>query len=122
MTYSSDFRRKLLSVREKEGLTISQVSARFNVGVASVVRWLKRPEPHRSRYKPATKICRIVLARDVREHPDSYHYERAQRLNVSTQGICDALKRMEITYKKSAASSKGERRRTAHLPPENCDL
>ena len=45
MTYSSDFRRKVLSVREKEGLTIAQVAARFDVGVASVVRWLKQPEP-----------------------------------------------------------------------------
>ncbi len=44
MTYSSDFRRKVLSVREKEGLTIAEVAVRFCVGVASVVRWLKTPE------------------------------------------------------------------------------
>ena len=45
MRYSVDFRRKVLSVREKEGLTIAQVAARFNIGVASVVRWLKQLEP-----------------------------------------------------------------------------
>jgi transposase len=67
MTYSFNFRRKLLSVREQEGLTIAQVSARFSVGIASVVRWLKHPEPKRTRIKPATKIDRIALARDVRD-------------------------------------------------------
>ena len=52
MTYSSDFRRKVLSVRKREGLTIAQVALRFDVGVASVVRWLKNPEPKRTRNKP----------------------------------------------------------------------
>jgi transposase len=51
MTYSLDFRRKVLSVREKEDLTIAEVAARFCVGVASVVRWLKKPKPERSRHK-----------------------------------------------------------------------
>ncbi|SFN23657.1 IS630 transposase-related protein, partial [Nitrosomonas communis] len=41
MAYSLDIRRKVLSVREKEGLTIAEVAARFDVGVASVTRWVK---------------------------------------------------------------------------------
>ena len=119
MTYSLDYRRKVLSVREKEDLTIAEVADRFCVGVATVVRWLQRLEPQRTRYKPATKIDRIALARDVREHPDAYQSERAQRLGVSKPGIGHALKRMNITYKKNAAASQGERRRKACLPPEN---
>ena len=39
MTYSLDFRLKVLSVRAKDGLSISEVAARFDVGVANVVRW-----------------------------------------------------------------------------------
>ena len=66
MTHSIDFRRKVLSVREKEGLTITEVAERFCIGIASVVRWLNRVEPQRTRVKPATKIDRIALARDVR--------------------------------------------------------
>ncbi|MEP7351125.1 MAG: IS630 transposase-related protein [Sphingorhabdus sp.] len=66
-----DFRRKVISVRKAEGLTIGQVSARFCVGIATVTRWLKRIEPQLTRIKPATKIDRIALARDVREHPDA---------------------------------------------------
>lgn len=116
MTYSSDFRRKVLSVREKEGLTIAQVAARFCVGVASVVRWLKEPEPRGTRNKPWTKIDRAALAQDVLDHPDAYQYERAKRLGVSEKGIGHALRRMGLSYKKNATPSKGGRRRTAYLP------
>ena len=119
MSYSSDFRAKVLTVRAQEGLSLAAVSARFGVGIASVTRWLKKPEPQRTRYKPATKIDRIKLARDVREHPDAYQYERAKRFGVSEKGIGHALRRMGITYKKSPEASKGERRRTAYLPTEN---
>lgn len=106
MTYSSDFRRKVLSVREQEGLTISEVAARFCVGVASVVRWLKHPEPKRMRNKPATKIDMQALARDVKDFPDAYQYERAQRLGCSAQGIAHALRRLKVTYKKTLTHPK----------------
>ncbi len=55
MTYSLDFRRKGLSVREEEGLTIAEVASWFKIGVASVTRWIKNPEPQRIRNKPATR-------------------------------------------------------------------
>jgi len=116
MTYSLDFRRKALSVREKEELTIAEVAARFGVGIASVVRWLKKVEPQRTRNKPATKIDMEALAQDVRDNPDAYQYERATRLGVSQKGIGHALRRLGVTYKKNAAPSQGRRARTAHLP------
>lgn len=119
MTYSLDFRRKVLDVRKQEKLTIPEVSSRFCVGVASVTRWVKRIEPFRTRSKPATKVDRIALARDVREHPDAYHFERAKRLSCSVRGIGCALKRMGITYKKNSNAPQGERRRTACLPRED---
>ncbi|KAF0118944.1 MAG: Transposase [Rhodospirillaceae bacterium] len=99
MTYSLDYRRKVLSVREKEGLTSAGVAERFCVGVATVVRWLRRLDPQRTRYKPATKIA--ALARDVREYPDAYQAERAMRLGASAKGVGHALRRMNITYKKT---------------------
>ena len=116
MTYPSSFRRKVLSVRSSEGLTIAQVAARFCVGIASVTRWVKNPDPKLTRNKPATKIDMKALARDVLEHPDAYQYERAQRLGVSEKGVGHALRRMGITYKKNTATSQSTRRRTAHLP------
>ena len=122
MTYSLDFRRKVLSVREQDDLTIFEVSTRFGVGIASVTRWLKRVEPQRTRSKPATKIDRIALARDVREYPDAYQAERAKRLGVSEKGIGHALRRMNISYKKNSTTSKSKRRRTLLLPGQDQDL
>jgi transposase len=119
MTYPIEYRLKVLSIREKENLTIAEVAERFCVGIASVTRWLKRVTPQMTRVKPATKIDRIALARDVREYPDAYQAERAKRLGVSEKGVGHALRRMNITYKKNAASSKSQRRRTACLPTED---
>ena len=77
MTYPISFRRKVLSVREKENLSIAQVARRFCVGVASVTRWIKTPDPKTTRNKPATKIDMEILAQDVKDHPYAYQYERA---------------------------------------------
>ena len=119
MTYPISFRRKVLSVREKEGLTIAQTAARFCVGIASVTRWVKNPVPKESRNKPATKIDMAALAHDVREFPDAYQAKRARRLGVSEKGIGHALRRMHISYKKNTAASQSGRRRTAHLPGDD---
>lgn len=119
MTYPSSFRRKVLSVRSNEGLTIAEVAARFCVGIASVTRWIKNPDPKLTRNKPATKIDMDALAKDVKTHPDAYQYERAARLGVSEKGIGHALRRMGVSYKKNAPSSEGGRRRTATLSNQN---
>jgi hypothetical protein len=100
MTYPFEFRRHVLAVRKQEGLTFLQVAERFCVGIASVTRWAKEPEPKRTRIKPWTKIDMVELARDIREYPDAYHYERALRLEASTRGICDAMRRLGQTRKK----------------------
>lgn len=116
MTYSSNFRRKVLSVRSNEKLTIVEVAARFCVGIASVTRWLKNPEPQKTRNKPATKIDMVALAQDVLDNSDAYQYERAKRLGVSEKGIGHALKRMGVSYKKNVKSSKSGRHQEAYLP------
>ena len=56
MTYSLDFRKKVLQIRADEGLSIEKVAIRFGVGKASVMRWLIDIEPQKKRNKPATKI------------------------------------------------------------------
>lgn len=118
MTYSIDFRRKVLSVREKEDLTIAQVAARFCVGVASVVRWLKEIEPREHGYR-RRKVDMEALARDVEAYPDAYQSERAARFGVHQNAICHGLKKLEVTYKKNTASSQSRCRRTAHLSKQD---
>ncbi|UVS63043.1 MULTISPECIES: IS630 transposase-related protein [Nitrosomonas] len=83
MTYPISFRRKVLSVREKENLSIAQVAQRFCVGVASVTRWIKTPDPKTTRNKPATKINLEILAQDVKNYPDAYQYERVRAYQAS---------------------------------------
>ncbi len=101
MTYSLDFRKKVLSIRSKEGLSFAQVGRRFGVSINSVFLWSKKLEPKRGKNRPSIKIDREVLMEDIKKHPDAYNYERAQRLNVSTSGIYCALRRLGISYKKT---------------------
>jgi len=112
MTYSVDFRKKVLQIREAEYLSIEAVAIRFGVGKASVMRWLIELEPKKRRNKPATKIDMEALKKDVEYYPDSYQYERAERLGVSRSGIYWALKRLDITYKKNTDSPQNRRRKT----------
>ncbi len=46
-----------------------------------------------------------VLAKDVKEHPDHYQYERAKKFGVSQSAIFYALKRLNITNKKNTILS-----------------
>lgn len=100
MTYSIDFRRKVLLIKEREHLSFEATAQRFGVGKKSVFRWSKQLEAQPRRDKPATKIDMEALKRDVEQYPDAYQYERAERLSVSQRGIGYALKRLGISWKK----------------------
>lgn len=107
MTYSIDFRRKVLEVKERDGLSFEQAAALFGVGKSSVQRWTECIEPCRSRNKPATKIDMELLEQDVGLYPDAYRYERAERLGCSQRGIGEALKRLKISRKKNSFAPEG---------------
>ena len=109
MTYSIDFRRKVLRVKEEEQLTFAETSERFAVAKNSILLWSKNIEPRKSRDKPTTKIDREALKKDIETYPDAYQYERAARLCVSKSGIFYALKRMGVTVKKNTFASQGRR-------------
>ena len=108
MTYSLDFRRKVLAVRERDDLSIAQVAERFAVGKASVMRWLKAIE----RKPPGPREGKLNLAAledDLRAYPDAYQYERAARLGVRQSTICYALKhRLRVSYKKTFAHPRAD--------------
>jgi transposase len=42
MTYSLDFRKKVLAIKEQEGLTGKEASVRFGIGEANITRWKLR--------------------------------------------------------------------------------
>jgi transposase len=99
MSYSTDFRRKVLEVKEEENLTIAEAASRFKIAEASVVRWSKVLEAKRKRNR-LPKIDMEALKRDVELYADAYHYERAVRFGITESGIRSALKRLGISYKK----------------------
>jgi len=105
MTYSIDFRKKVLSVREQEGLSIEETADRFSIGSASITRWIKEIKPKRTRIKVRTKLPLDVLQADREKYPDSYNYERAKRLGVGETTVWQALCALKLTYKKNFKTS-----------------
>lgn len=91
MAYSLDFRKQVFKVKQKENLTFQELSDRFDIPIRTLFRWQKRIEPKSKRDKPATKIDMDALDEDVKQHPDSYQYERAKKFGVSQSTIFYAL-------------------------------
>lgn len=83
MTYSLDFRQKVLQIKQAENLSMSAVAKRFNIGVASVMRRSKKIEPKPIRERPAIKLDMEALKKDIELYPDAYLKERAKRFNVA---------------------------------------
>ena len=115
MTHPVSFRRHVLSIREKEGLTFAQTSRRFSVGIASLVRWNKQLEPKAVREGRPRKIDLDELAKDVEAHPSSYLYERAERFGVCASAIHEALGRAGISRKKKSSPSQGRRSQALYV-------
>jgi transposase len=119
MTYSLDFRKKVLKTKTKHGLSFKKVAARFCISKSAVVRWSKNLEGVNKRNKPWTKLDKEKLKIDIEEFPDSYSYERAKRLGVSASGIRYAKQRLGVTYKKNSQSSEGGSREKVYVLPKN---
>lgn len=117
MTYSRDFRNKVLTIKEQEDLSFSQVAQRFGIARDTVFRWSKNIASKTKRSKPATKINMEALKRDIELYPDAYQHERSARLNVSKAAIWYALKRLQVTYKKNSTASQGRSRKAYYVLP-----
>ena len=122
MTYSRDFRNKVLTIKKQEDLSFSQVAQRFGVSRDTVFRWSKNIAAKTKRIKPATKIDMETLKRDVELYPDAYQHERAIRLKVSKAAIWYALKRLQVTYKKNSTASQGGSRKACYILPNHSKI
>ena len=110
MTYPLKFRHHVLSVRQKEKLTLHATAKRFNIGIASLTRWTKslQPKAHGSRKR---KLDLLALKRAIIAHPYRYQYEHAAAFNVSRKAIWNAMKQLNVSYKKNTVSSQSRRRK-----------
>ena len=105
MTYSIDYRKQVLSSIDN-GLTVREAAAFYALSTSTIHSWRHILEPKKGRDKAPTKIPDDALLHDVKEYPDDYQYERANRLGCSKTGIHHALKRLKISQKKDTRTSK----------------
>ena len=105
MTYSVDLRKSVIHYIENGG-RISEAIKIFNVGRASIYRWLDSPtlEPKKVITR-SRKIDKEALWKDVEENPDLTLKERAEKFNVAPSSICRSLKKMKALRKKNRVVS-----------------
>ena len=96
--YSLTFRRHLLKIGEKEGLSIRGMASRFAIASRTIVNWKRKLEPVLKRKRKPFKLNEEAFLKDVKDYPDAYGYERGARLKVSTSCIRYHLKRLKISY------------------------
>ena len=116
--YSLDFRKKALSIKVEDKLSITEVCKRFKLSRDTVFRWTKTLEAKTKRNKPATKIDMEALKRDVEDYPVWNQYERSRRLGVRTSCVRHALKRLGVTYKKKPSASQSRSIKAIYLLSE----
>lgn len=119
MSYDIKFRRHVLNIKEKEGLSFAKVAKRFGIGKQTVYYWTKRLLEKKKRNRSPLKLCLDRLKRDVEEYPDAYQYERGKRLGVSQNCIWRGLKRLGITYKKNTKSPQKRSRKAYYVLPKD---
>jgi transposase len=102
--YSMDLRKRVLQYLEKNNDKM-KASQLFQVGIATVYRWIKRkkqkgnvePLRKKSTYK---KIDDQKLIAYVEQNPDHFLSEIAKHFGLTLQAIFYALQRLKITRKK----------------------
>jgi len=105
MTYPIQFRKKIMKLHDA-GMKYEEIEKKYLVSIRTLSRWRKEIIPKSTRNTPWRKINKEALIEDIAKYPDSYGYERAERLCASRSGIQDAMKRLSVTYKKNSKSSK----------------
>ncbi|CAA2930198.1 IS630 transposase-related protein [Arsenophonus endosymbiont of Bemisia tabaci] len=94
MSYSIDFRRKVIFTMEEEGLSIRETAKQFRIDSASVSRWINQIEPKTSITRQR-KIDKSELIKDVEQYPDAYQKECPEHFGVCQNAIWQALKKWD---------------------------
>ena len=100
MAYPKDYRQMILA-KLQSGETYRALSLEFGISKTTILNWKKQPE-RKVRVSRTYKIDLEQLAQDVMDYPDAFQRERAVRFNCSDRAISKALKRLNVTRKKSA--------------------
>ncbi len=108
MPYSLDLRIRVIDYIENGG-SITKAAKLFQVGRASIYRWLNREKLEATKVKRRNrKLDWSALKKDVEENPESRLIDRAKKFGVRPSAISYALKIMKITRKKNSFVIKKE--------------
>ena len=116
MTYSIDFREAVLSHIDS-GASIESTSILFSIGTTTIKNW-KRLRATTGKLagfgRPCSpyKIDSDKLKAYVKDHPDAFLNEIAEHFGVTSPAIHAAMKRLNITRKKSHYSTKSEAKKS----------
>jgi transposase len=118
-SYSIDLRERVLKYLEKNSNRES-ASLLFQVGVATIYRWISRKKEKgnvQPLWRPYVykKIDDQKLVEYVEKHPDHFLSEIAKHFNVTPQAIFYALRRLNITRKKSSPYTKNEMKKKGSI-------
>jgi transposase len=105
MAYDRKYREKVMNFIDK-GNSMQKAHEVFEVGTTTIKEWKKlRKETGELTKRPVKakfqKICPDKLKAYIRENPDSYLSEIAEKFRCTATAISKALKRMKITRKKN---------------------
>lgn len=109
MTYSLDLRKRVINYVENGG-SPSKAAEVFQVGRASIYRWLERVEPIEVKRRNR-KLDWKALEQNVQINPEARLIDRAKQFGVRPSAISYALKKMKITRKKTTSVSRKKQTR-----------
>ena len=90
---SLDLRKKVIDYVENGG-SITKAAALFNIGRATIYRWLGREKLEATKVKHRQrKLDWKALSKDVQENPEARLRDRAEKFGVRPSAICYALKK-----------------------------
>lgn len=121
MPYSLDLRKRVIDYIENGG-SVTKAAKLFQVGRASIYRWLNRETLEATKVKRRKrKLDWLALENDVTENPESRLIDRAKKFSVRPSAISYALRQMKITRKKNSFVIEKETEKKESTTIENCE-
>ena len=103
MAYSIDFIKRAVAYKQK-GHTFKQLREAFDIPPETYYQWEDKLQNGYYESKPkrdrSRKIDKEKLKQEVKEKPDAYLYELAQKFDCTPQAVFLMLRKLNITLKK----------------------
>ena len=103
--YPIEFRKAVLKYYDKNR-GFKKTCELFDISQATLHSWLKKrkegdPPPRRRGRKPS--VARADIDQYIKEHPDAFQREIAEKFNCTQSCICKILKEIGYRFKKKTA-------------------